>query len=255
MFYVEIKKRRNKLQDKFSFHGKVFSLLHLFLSANDEVNIGIDIDRGEMRLFSVEKESLYQFRDLFLSDSPEGDYITALEEFLAEREDLASYVERVLTTFDFDNVVFSGVRKVDERKVASYFYMKRKRSRQDKFNRKKIENQILYILKNSDKEFGILKTKISKLLKVNGIFTLEDFSKYDKKDKLYQDLYNRLSSADQYLYIREVLFSNDLGTKREGKGLLFVDKVDVNDSDCVNFKTNRYGLSSQENLFLIPRMV
>jgi len=53
------------------------------------------------------------------------------------------------------------------------------------------------------------------------------------------------------------LFSSDLKKKsnRAGKGMLFFEKVEIEKPEIGNFKTNRYGFSTDKESFFIPQII
>jgi len=166
MYYFKVKLKKNRNLSRFSFHGKVFNHLHAFLSANDNISIAFDFSPEEMVFFSLDKEALSQFRD-FTKDivSSEGDYIDFVKDFMEDKTEWVGFLFEENERLKKEDLFFSEVKKINMEDCDTFIRFERRRSQQDKLSPSKLKNNILFVLENQGKEFGVLKTKIQKLLK------------------------------------------------------------------------------------------
>ena len=170
-----------------------------------------------------------------------------LEEFKAILEKNKSYIEEFVNYEERTSIINNYFRILDikeqELDLSNAVIYKRKRIHLDSLSRNKLIPNINIVLDNMGSIYDS-KTKKGKIQLLIPLFGI-DKSNVKEKYKLIQE---RLKKEE----IEFCLRVNSSSTQKQNILFSFIEQ-EVLDCEGVNFKVNSYGLSSEENVFLLPK--
>lgn len=225
-----IEKLTTKRHKNFYVLSQIFQLLHLFLvkadNAGKDVNIAFKPylcdNEGELTsvsFFSKNKNDLELFESVITGDIVLSELnIKLINEYFLKKE----------------------IKKINFNISESLIY-KRKRLFLDSISHNKLKGKILYVIENSDKKFEVNTTKGKIQLLVN-IFkvTNENVNEYIK------EIQERLKRDEKNIFVKINSASSGV------KDISFSFRSENVLEDKINYKVNRYGLSTDECIFPIP---
>jgi hypothetical protein len=246
LYYLKIIQTLDKNKNRFFFQGYLFNLLHLFLVANNKINISFNVKENEMIFFSESKDDLVSFLGLI-----SGQKKLISEEIFENLKSLSTTQQNNLKK-DFEKIKgFLTKIKISDIESLSFdiekdpiCFISRTRSEADKISNSKIKRDIKFLFNKNPEKIGILKIKIKKILDA---FNITSYAEFEKKEVfILNEIKNRLFLDKDNLFIKNVRFSN-----QEKDCMIFLKKKQFL-KGSFNQQVNRYGLSVKDKCFIFP---
>lgn len=255
LFVLTLKNNKKANQ----YNGYVFNVLHFYLINKPNIHIAFnyDIKNKSFLFFATNYEDLLDFKKYLCL---ELDFVEIFGKEILNHstKGIFKYIEEINKYFSLQNI-----KKIQE-KEEDLIVVKRINSSLAKISKSKliknIEHVLFYKPKNIDFELSGFNLKLKRVLLLLKIEKMSDIviSNTDsdlikkEKDLILKNIQDRLKKKDNLFYIKGINFSNQLNDSGIGlnKGIIFINEF-LEEKE-INFKVNRYGLSTQEFIFKIP---
>lgn len=254
MYKLSLKRRKKHTNSKKGF-GELLNSLHFFLVNKNEVNIAWKYykDSLEFIFYSESEEDLNIFKS-FLEESSNA--LDIFGQKIMNYKDTLKSISFQLEEIN-ENFNISGVSYCDLSENSLIYYMKTN-SNNDRVSTSRIIKKINYIInfkKEGDKILSPLNKKLERLFKLMNINEESDLKilesdnkeKAEKKLALLKEIKLRMDKGTDLFYIDNIYYSN----QKNRKNKMYFKEIKCKELDF-NFKTNRYGLSTNELKFPIP---
>jgi len=256
MFKLSLKRRRTHTNSK-NGYGEVLNSLHFFL-INKEVNIAWKYYESSLEfVFYAEfAKDLEDFKSFIEENS---DLINIFDKDIMKYRNtfksISSQLEEIHLRF-----TVSQVKYFDLSIESTVYYMKTK-SNNDRISRSILIKKIDYILNfkpDKEKVLSPLNSKLERLFKLMDIkkesdlkiINGDDEETVNKKNILVKEIQLRMEKSTDLFSLSNIYYSNQNNRKNK----MFFKEVSVIENDF-NFKTNRYGLSTGEFKFPVPKNI